>query len=359
MCLEKRMEPYHHSMYPLLFVVAALFAALTYCIKRSKLITTMFWLQKDEERISETQYFILSDQRRIAFAVYGASNASLTVLYFHGTPSSHHEAFLLSEAGRRYGIRIISPSRPGSGGSDFRPDASLLDYPDDILALVDHLRIPRFGIIAVSGGAPYAFACWKRISRSRLTGLGIIAGIYPVATLGTDGMKLPSRLMLRIATWFPWIVAWLIDKQLGAVARDKDEKKMEALLVADMRQDSSVGQNEKVAWEAARPEIRRAIVTSVREGVKYGGKGIAWEMRLLGSRWGFDLDEIQPNRKGELVMWHGDADANVPLVMVERAAARLGKHAELRIIEGQGHGTLTLHKADEVMSTMKANSWRC
>lgn len=348
------MDLYHHSSYPLLLFAVALLTALTYCLKGSKFVS-MFWAQEEEEKISETRYFILPDQRRIAFAIHGSLNAPLTVLYFHGTPSSHHEGFLLSEAAKRHGIRIVSPSRPGSGGSDFLPDASLLDYPDDILALVDHLKIQRFGIVAVSGGAPYAFACWKRISHSRLAGLGIIAGIYPVASLGTDGMKLPSRLMLRIATWFPGIVAWVIDKQLGTVARDEDEKKMEALLVKDMQHDSAVAQNERVAWEKAKPEIRKAIVMSVREGVKYGGKGTAWEMRLLGSRWGFDLDEVQPGQKGELVMWHGDADANVPLVMAERAAERLGRYAELRIIEGQGHGTLTLHKADEVMSTMKAN----
>ncbi|KAK4153768.1 hypothetical protein C8A00DRAFT_33453 [Chaetomidium leptoderma] len=87
----------------------------------------------------------------------------------------------------------------------------LLDYPDDILALVDYLNIRKFGIVAVSDGAPYAFACRRRISHPRLTGMGIVAGIHPVASLGTTGMKLPSRLMLYVSTWFPGLVTWLID----------------------------------------------------------------------------------------------------------------------------------------------------
>jgi pimeloyl-ACP methyl ester carboxylesterase len=339
---------HYHLSCSLLLVFSALITVLALWLNRDKIA---LWI-REEEKMPETRHFVLPDQRQIAYGIYGAQNVTSAVFYFHGSPSSQHEAFLLSEAGRRHGVCIIAPSRPGGGGSTFREGAVILDYPDDILALADHLKIHKFGIVAVSGGAPYAFACRRRIPRSRLVGMGIVAGIYPVASLGTAGMKLPSRLMLRVATWFPGVVAWLIDKQLGTVARDEDEKKMEALLVADMQQ-SSTPSSEKLAWEAASPEIRRAVVMGVREGVRYGGRGPAWEMRLLGSHWGFELDEIQPGGKDELVMWHGDMDANVPLAMAEKAASQLGSHAELRIIKGQGHGTLTFHKADEIMKTMR------
>lgn len=334
--------------YSFLLILAALLTVLAVYSKRAKL----FWVQ-ERGKMPETQYFVLPDQRQIAYGIYGAQNAASAVFYFHGAPSSHHEAFLLSESGQRHGIRIVSPSRPGSGGSTFRENGALLDYADDILALADYLKIPEFGIVAVSGGAPYAFACRRRIPRSRLRGVGVVAGIYPVASLGTAGMKLPSRLILYVAAWFPGLVAWFIDKQLGTVARDEDESKMEALLVADMQQDSTP-QGERLAWEAASPEIRRAVVTSAREGVRYGGRGPAWEMKLLGSHWGFELDEVQPSGRGELVMWHGDLDANVPLAMAERAAAQLGQHAELRVVRGQGHGTLAFHQADEIIGTMKS-----
>jgi len=343
--------PLHPLLSPSSFLIlATLLTVLAICFQlvRGKLA---IWMQ-EEQKMAETQHFVLPDQRQIAYGIYGAHNTTSTVFYFHGSPSSHHEAFLLSEAGQRHNVRIIAPSRPGSGGSTFREDGTLLDYPDDILALADHLHIAKFGIVAVSAGAPYAFACRRRVSRSRLVGLGIVAGIYPVASLGTAGMKFPSRLMLWVAPWFPGIVAWLIDKQLGTVARDDDEKKMEAMLVADM-QHASTPQSEKLAWDNASTKVRRAVVTSVREGVRYGGRGPAWEMGLLGSHWGFELDEIQPIEKGELIMWHGDIDANVPLAMAEKAAAQLGTHTDLRIVGGQGHGTLTLHKADEIIESLK------
>lgn len=353
MSRNAKMSLHLHLSWWLLLILTALFTGLALCLKHDWLA---LWTEPDDE-MPETRYFVLPDQRQIAYAVYGAQNASSpTVLYFHGTPSSHHEAFLLSRAARRHGIRVVAPSRPGSGGSTFHPGASLLDYPDDVLALADHLDIDRFAITAVSGGAPYAFACRHRIPHPRMAGLGVVAGIYPVASLGTAGMKLPSRLMMRVAAWFPGLVAWMIDWQLGSAARDEDETKMEALLLADMRQQDASAPHaatERLAWEQASPGIRRAVVTSVREGVRYGGKGPAWEMRLLGSHWGFELDEVRPQREGELVMWHGDADANVPLTMAEKAAGLLGPHAELRVVKGQGHGTLTMNKAEEIMKTMK------
>lgn len=346
----------HQLRSPLVLIVAAFFAVLTFWnfLKRDRI--GFFW-QRVEEKLPETRHFVLPDQRQIAYGIYGAHNATSTVFYFHGSPSSHHEAFVLSGAGRRHGVRIIAPSRPGSGGSTFRDNGAILDYPDDILALADYLNVTQFGIIAVSGGTPYGFACLRRIPPARIQGFGVVAGLYPVTSLGTEGMKWPSRIMLKIATWFPGLVAWVIDKQFGAVARDEDESKLEALLEADMNQPSTP-ESERLAWEAASPEVRKAVVMSVREGVRYGGWGPAWEMKLLGSDWGFELDDVRPDEDNELVMWHGDLDTNVPLSMAQKAAARLGIHAELRIIPEQGHGSLSFVKADEIVGTMKGMAWR-
>lgn len=56
-------------------------------------------------------------------------------------------------------------------------------------------------------------------------------------------------------------------------------------------------------------------------------------MNLLRSHWGVQLKDIQPSEKGKLVMQYGDKDANVPLVMTEKAAVQRGIYAELRIIK--------------------------
>ncbi|KAK4164759.1 Alpha/Beta hydrolase protein [Cladorrhinum sp. PSN259] len=297
-------------------------------------------------------YFNIKEGRRIAYSVYNPTWYKCTAFYLHGTPSSHHEAFMLAAAARKYGLRIIAPSRPGFGGSSFSKNAALVDYAGDILALANEVGVKRFGIIAVSGGAPFAFACRKAISRERLVGMCIVAGMYP-RSLGTGGMQLGSRVLLVLARWWPWFLEWVIDKQVaGGIV--EDEKKVEEMLRGQMEGKGEIKQYEREMWEKSSDEMKRSVVMSVTEGVKYGGKGAAWEMRLLGSDWGFELDddEVKPQRKGELVMWHGDRDENVPVGMARRAKEKLGEGADLRVVEGQAHGTLTMFKSEEIVQCL-------
>ncbi|KAK3988758.1 Alpha/Beta hydrolase protein [Cladorrhinum sp. PSN332] len=343
------------------FVLLAAVISILTLLHRLNVISLPFFLRlpflsshpaDEQDKIPPTHHFILpSSGRQVAYSVYNPSLTSKTAFYLHGTPSSHYEAFLLASAARKSGLRVIALSRPGFGGSTFHENATLLDYPVDILSLADYLNVKRFGIIAVSGGTPFAFACRKVIPRERLVGMGIVAGIYPTKSLGTEGMKMGSRVMLKVATWFPGLVEWAINQQVGKIA--EDEKKVEEMLVQEM-EGSAQKEYEKEMWEKSSEEMRRAVVMSVREGVRYGGKGAAWEMRLLGSDWGFELDddEVMPKSRGELVMWHGDGDENVPVEMARRASERLGDKADLRIVEGQGHGTLTMFKADEIVKTV-------
>ncbi|KAK4225312.1 Alpha/Beta hydrolase protein [Podospora fimiseda] len=293
---------------------------------------------EEEERIPPTHHFTLSDSRTIAYSIYNPSITSKTAFYFHGTPSSHHEAFLLASAAKRYRVRIIAPSRPGFGGSEFNENGTILSYADDIKQLADGLGVKRFAVIAVSGGAPFGFGCWKGISRNRIVGLAIVAGIYPV-----EGMNWSSRkVLLKVAGWWPGLVEWVIDRQVGGLEEDGIEEMMK----------SGGSEEEKKMWEEASEEMKKSVIMSVREGVRYGGKGAAWELKLLGGNWGFELEEVRPGRKGEVVLWHGDRDENVPVGMARLGRERLGELSELRVVEGQGHGTLTVYMAEEIVRSV-------
>ena len=67
-------------------------------------------------------------------------------------------AQLTDEPARDLGIRIISPDRPGISGSSLQPDRKLSDWPRLVERIVDHLEIYDFRMLAISGGAPYAYA---------------------------------------------------------------------------------------------------------------------------------------------------------------------------------------------------------
>src|ERR1700745_1521768 len=93
----------------------------------------------------------------VAFDEYG-DPTGVPVIFCHGWPSSCTMAQLTDEPARALGGRIISPDRPGISGSTMQPDRKLSDWPELLQRLADHLKLGQFRILAISGGAPYAYA---------------------------------------------------------------------------------------------------------------------------------------------------------------------------------------------------------
>src|ERR1044072_3552334 len=93
----------------------------------------------------------------VAFQEYGDANG-VPVIFCHGWPSSCTMAQLTDQPARELGLRIISPDRPGISGSSLQPDRKLADWPLLIEGVLDHLGIGEFRALAISGGAPYAYA---------------------------------------------------------------------------------------------------------------------------------------------------------------------------------------------------------
>lgn len=81
------------------------------------------------------------------------------VLFFGGTGTSAR-AFLmtgyLETLRRRLHLRFVSVERNGFGDTPFDPAWSFADYVGEVRAVVDHLKLGRFSIVAISGGGPYA-----------------------------------------------------------------------------------------------------------------------------------------------------------------------------------------------------------
>ena len=151
----------------------------------------------------------LHDGRSLGYAEYG-DPAGKPVVFFQGTPSSrlfHHpdESIAVS-----LGARIITMDRPGFGFSDFQPSRTLLDWPDDVVELVDVLEIDRFAVAGISGGGPYVAACAFKIPH-RLTAAAIISGVGPVDTPGAiQGMPRIRCLGVTVARHAPWLLRPLI-----------------------------------------------------------------------------------------------------------------------------------------------------
>src|SRR5437899_10911953 len=89
---------------------------------------------------------------------------------------------LTDEPARELWVRIISPDRPGISRSSLQPNRKLADWPRVMERVLDHIGIGEFRALAISGGAPYAYAMAATMPR-RVRAIAIVGGGIPMAEL--------------------------------------------------------------------------------------------------------------------------------------------------------------------------------
>ncbi|KAH7380107.1 alpha/beta hydrolase fold domain-containing protein [Pyrenochaeta sp. MPI-SDFR-AT-0127] len=296
--------------------------------------------------VLENESMILSDGRTLSYAIYGSPIPVTTVVYLHGFPSSRFEGKLWHSACVKHNVRLIAPDRPGNGRSTFQPNRRILDWPADVLELTERLKVDEFYVLGVSGGAPYAFACLKELGRERLLGMAIVSGLYPVK-FGTEGMMLPTRILLWVAPWMTGLTAVLFDSMMGSASRNEDPKVFEDLMAKDI--DTRHPGDRKAIKD---PSNWPTFVAMTRESFHQGSKGASWEARLNGSDWDFDLKHLNVGEGGvPLTLWHGTEDANCPVAMAKNAIKKMPK-GTLHCKEGAGHVSYIFRDVDEILSDL-------
>ncbi|KAL6248607.1 hypothetical protein RBB50_004862 [Rhinocladiella similis] len=303
-----------------------------------------------------TSEVTLSDGRILAYIDYdppaalgeeGHVSAEPVLFYCHGFPGSRIEGDFLVSAAQRHGARLISIDRPGMGLSTFQPNRTLLDWPQDVLQLADHLHIDGFYIIGASGGAPYVFACVKALPKSRLLGACVVAGAYPIS-LGMGGMAWPNRILLWTASskWFGWITGMLMDLDFGSVARDRQNpERLTKVLVRAMKAkpepDAKCVDSE---WVTAK------LVQALHESYRQPGDGVNLDIKLIAGDWGFDLATLD-TEGFSICLWHGGRDVNVPVAMARKAAGMI-KGAKLKVLENEAHLSISLNAQDQILEDL-------
>lgn len=63
------------------------------------------------------------------------------VLFLHGTPATHRQAFAFIEPAKALGIRLLTCDRPGYGRSSTSAPSSIAGFAEDMRALVGALSI--------------------------------------------------------------------------------------------------------------------------------------------------------------------------------------------------------------------------
>lgn len=294
--------------------------------------------------LSEHEAFTLPDNRILSYALYGSPVPRTTLIYSHGTPSSRLEGKLWHAACVKRHIRLIAPDRPGCGLSTFQRNRCVLDWPADVLALLDHLKIHEFYILGVGAGAAYALAGIWSVGE-RLRGVGAVGACWNGSeSMGGGGMVLRSRMVGMVAPWLHGLSTAMIENAVGRASRDPDPMVFEDVLARDA--ESRPPAEQQVIRD---PANWPTVVAMTRESFHKGSEGASWEARLQGGGWGFELRHLKVGEHGvPLSLWHGTDDASCPAALASKAH-RTMPGSVLHLQKGQGHVSYMLRDADAIL----------
>ena len=277
----------------------------------------------------------LKDGRILSYAIYGDKNG-VPVFYFHGGQESRLSSAFMDSTAIRLGIQIIAPERPGVGLSSFQKNRTLLDYPDDIAQLADHLEINSFSVFGLSGGGPHVLACAHKLNH-RLRKVVIVSGTAPHDYKGKlRGMWFPVKLV-------HWFANSKEDKNLrGFIANDSKTLSKKPHRRLRQLQRFLPKPDRKLLKE--QPEYGIDFIIGSQEAYKQGIDAVVQEWQLYVRDWGFALDEIEI----PITLWYGDKDKMTP----KYRGIHLNKvlpNSELNLLQDEGHFSLIRNHLDTIL----------
>jgi pimeloyl-ACP methyl ester carboxylesterase len=247
-------------------------------------------------------------------------------------------AELTHDAAKDLGLRIISPDRPGIRDSQFDPNRTLLHWPPLLAEFAAHLKIERFKILAISGGAPYAYAAaW--MMPERVEAIAVVSGAPPIAELDDRSALLPLyRRLLALRGSRPRLLRALfhIARPFASI---RLPIRVRPLLVKVLQPcDANVLRDSK-SFEACFESARLAWRSSAA--------GVMTDADIYAQPWGFPLEDVQvPVR-----LWHGKKDRTFSFSLAEQIAARL-PNCEFNLVADAGHYSLPIRNTREILADL-------
>jgi pimeloyl-ACP methyl ester carboxylesterase len=281
----------------------------------------------------------LENGGRVTFDEYG-DPVGLPVFFCHGWPSSRSMAVLTDEAARDLGLRIISADRPGINESTFQRDRTLLDWPPLLGELAASLGIARFRMLAISGGAPYAYASAWAMPK-QIDAIAVVSGAPPISELsGPDGLLRLYRWMLTLYRKRPQLMqsCFYLARPFASV---RLPIRLRPMLLKFLQPCDATVLRDSRAFEACFESARRAWYASA--------EGVMADAEIYARPWRFALEEVQvPVR-----LWHGKTDRSFSCGLAEQVAARL-PNCQPHFVEGAGHYSLPIRHMHEILADLKS-----
>jgi pimeloyl-ACP methyl ester carboxylesterase len=282
---------------------------------------------------------IRGNGERVAFSEYGDPRGQ-PVIFCHGWPSSRTMAELTDDAARELHMRIVSPDRPGIADSTFMPGRKLMDWPPLVRELTDFLGLQKFRLLAISGGAPYAYAtAWAM--PERVAAVAVVSGVPDITELNDhSGLLGLYRLMLSAYRKFPQLSRWSF-RFARPLLSLRPPRRSRALLLKLLQPCDAVALHDERAFEACFESQRRAWQASA--------DGVLADAEIYAHPWGFSLSELHvPVR-----LWHGNSDRSFSTAVAREMAAKI-PNCRARFIDSAGHYSTPIRYMREILADLLA-----
>jgi pimeloyl-ACP methyl ester carboxylesterase len=288
------------------------------------------------------EHITTSDGRQLEILTSGAEDGF--PLFFHnGTPSAVVPFPALDRAAARTGLRVVTYSRPGYGGSTRRAGSARLgciadDVPDTV-AILEALGIDEFVTLGWSGGGPRALAT-AALLPGRCRGAVSLAGVAPYGVEGLDwfaDMGPENVRDFRAALEGEEAIRPLVEAEVAEFAHVTGADIVAAFgeLVSEVDAAALTG------------EFAEFIAADFRRSCEQGANGLLDDNLVLARPWGFDLASITT----PVAVWQGRHDRMVPYghgIWLADAIPGARRH----LYDDEGHLTL-LAKLDVILADLR------
>jgi pimeloyl-ACP methyl ester carboxylesterase len=283
----------------------------------------------------------LSDGRSLDVSVSGADGGTPLVVH-HGTPGEQTQYLPFAAAAAARGLRYVSYSRPGYGGSSRRPGRTVADCAADTAAILDRLGARRCYTLGASGGGPHALACAALLA-DRVLACATVAGVAPYGAEGLDflaGMGRENQQEFGAALAGPAELQAYLEQEAPGFADVTGEQVAAAL--GDL-----VSPVDAVALSG---EFAAYVAESFRKAISIGIWGWFDDDLAFTRPWGFELGGIRV----PVLVWQGAQDRMVPFAHGQWLAAHLPR-VTARLLPEEGHLSIAVDKFGEVVDELLAS----
>lgn len=280
----------------------------------------------------------LPDGRVVDVAVAGPEDGP-PLVFHHGTPGSRiiFEPFIQAAVAR--GLRYLSYSRPGYGGSTRRPGRLVADCAKDTAYIVDQFGVDRFFVVGWSGGGPHALACAALMPR-RVIAASSLAGITPWGSRNLDwsaGMGKENVEEFKAALAGPDELQSFLEQTAPGFAK----------VTADRIIATFGDLVDNVDKEALTGELGAFLSENFREALSNGFWGWFDDDMATIHDWGFDLTQIQV----PVAVWHGAKDRMAPFAHGRWLAEHL-PGARAHLLPEHGHLSLVVGSFGRILDDL-------